>query len=174
MSGKKRWRIGIVVGVVVILAIGVGVALAATKSGGGPITAVKVVREADANTTSSTTFVNLPGGTTTMSVPSGQQALLLLRFSGESSCDGGSWGDYCSLRILVDGTEALPAEGLNFAFDTDEGVAANYEIWEANSIDRSIVVGSGSHTITVQYAVTTGTTDFRLDDWSLTVERSKK
>ena len=109
-----------------------------------------------------------------MSVPSGQQALLLLRFSGESSCDGGSWGDYCSLRILVDGTEALPAEGLNFAFDTDEGVAANYEIWEANSIDRSIVVGSGNHTITVQYAVTTGTTDFRLDDWSLTVERSKK
>jgi hypothetical protein len=174
MKGRKRWRIGIALVVVALLAIGVGVALAATSSSGGPITAVKVKRETNASTTNSTTYVNLPGGSATIGVPSGQHALLLIRFSAESSCDGGAWGDYCSVRILVDGNEAQPAAGSNFAFDTDEGVASNYDIWEANSMDRSITVGSGSHTVRVQWLVTTATTSFRLDDWSLTVERSKK
>lgn len=173
MRGKKAWRIGIAAFVVTILAVGVSVALAATSSQGGAITAVKVKRETNSASTTSTTFVNVPNASMNISVPSGQRALLLIRFSAESSCDGGAWGDWCSLRVLVDGTEAHPRAGGNFAFDTDEGVATNYDIWEANSMDRSIVVGSGAHTVSVQWSVTTNTTSFRLDDWSLIVERSR-
>jgi hypothetical protein len=174
MRGKKRWRIGIALAVVAILAIGVGVALAANSSSGGAITAVKVKREVDAASTNSTTFVNVPGASMTIGVPSGQRALLLIRFSAESSCQGGNFGDWCSLRIVVDGVQAHPRAGLNFAFDTDAGVATNHDIWEGHSMDRSITVGSGSHTVRVQWAVTNAATSFRLDDWSLTVERSKK
>jgi hypothetical protein len=169
---RKRLQIGIAVFVVAILAIGVGVALAATSAGGGAITAVRVKREVNATTTNSTTYVDVPGTTVTMSVPSGQHALLLVRFSAESSCDGGTAGNWCTLRVLVDGNEAQPAAGSNYAFDTDPG--ASDDIWEGHSMDRSAVVGAGNHTIKVQWAVTDATTTFRLDDWSLIVERSKK
>jgi hypothetical protein len=104
-------------------------------------------------------------------VPSGQSALILARFAGESYCDGGTTSNYCSVRIMIDGVEAQPAVGFDFAFDTD---SASDDWWEAHSIDRSAVVGAGSHTVTVQWAVTDSGTTFRLDDWSLTVERSKK
>jgi hypothetical protein len=144
---------------------------AETHSTGGPITALKVTRETSAQTTNSASYVNLPGSATTISVPSGQSALILARFSGESACEGGPAGNWCSVRILVDGVEAQPASGLDFAWDTD---VASDDIWEAHSIDRSAVVGSGSHTVRVQWAVTNVGTTFRLDDWSLTVERSRK
>src|SRR5215207_6091688 len=68
-------------------------AIAATGQGGGPITAVKVVRDTAASTTESTSYVNLPGATTTITVPSGQRALILARFTAESSC--GQFGVGC-------------------------------------------------------------------------------
>ena len=94
MTGRKRLRIVVAVLVVGILAIAVGVALAATTGkGGGPITAVKVVRGGDAQTTSSElSYVNLPGASTSISVPSHHTALILVRFSAESECDGGNLG----------------------------------------------------------------------------------
>ena len=149
-------------------------AVLATASGGGPITAVRTRRETSASSSSSTSFVDVPGASASITVPSGQQALILARFSAESYCnDGttGNTGNWCSARILIDGVEMQPASGFDFAFDTD-GEADDY--WESNSMDRSAVVGSGSHTVKVQRAVTSAATVFRLDDWSLTVERSKK
>jgi hypothetical protein len=174
MTRKKRLHVALAVLFVGVLAVAVGVALATTtKSGGGTITAAKVTRGDSAVTTTSTTFVNLPTASATMSVPTGHQALLLMRFSGESECDGGTGGNWCSVRILVDGVAALPASGIDFAFDADAGSGSD-DLWEGHSMDRSIVVGSGNHTVTVQWAVTNSTTTFRLDDWSLTVERSIK
>jgi hypothetical protein len=176
MTGRKRLRIVVAVLVVGILAIAVGVALAATTGkGGGPITAVKVVRGGDAQTTNSAlSYVNLPGASTSISVPSHHTALILVRFSAESECDGGTFGSYCSARVLVDGNGAPPTPNFDFAFDTDAGVNTGYPIWQSSSMDRSIVVGSGNHTVRVQWGVTDGGTTFRLDDWSLTVERSIK
>ncbi|MBI1886596.1 MAG: hypothetical protein HYS09_09845 [Chloroflexi bacterium] len=149
---------------------------AATTKSGGAITAVKVVRETDAQTTSSATFVDLPGASTTITVPSGEKALILARFSAESDCYGGAANDWCSVRILIGGSEAAPASGTDFAFDSNEdGGAASQGNWESHSMDRSRgALGEGTYTVKVQWmTVDTGVT-FRLDDWSLTVERVKK
>jgi hypothetical protein len=175
MTGKRRLQVALAVLIVGVLAVAVGIALAVTtKSGGGTITAVKVTRQTSSATTTSTTFVNLPSASATMSVPSGHQALILARFSGESECDGGSFGNWCSVQILVNGVQANPQSGSDFAFDSDAGVASGYPVWQGNSMDRSIVVGPGSHTVVVQWRVVGSGTTFRLDDWSLTVERSIK
>jgi len=119
--------------------------------------------DTDVSTTSSTSYVNLAA--TTIDVPANQSAQILARFSGESLCEGGSNG-WCSLRILVDGVEMDPQVFNNFAFD------APGDTWESHSIDRTSHsrIGVGTHTITVQYSVVAGATQFSLDDWQLTVE----
>ena len=138
----------------------------------GSINHVNVVTETNAQSTSSTAFVNLPGATATIGVPSGETAVLLARFSAESQCDGGAAGNWCSVRILIDGVEANPASGLDFAFDSVE--AGGSGLWTGSSMDRSRLVGGGVRTVVVQWAVTNAATVFRLDDWSLTVERAQK
>lgn len=40
-------------------------------------------------------------------------------------------------------------------------------------MDRSLVIGPGNHTVVVQWAVTQDVATFRLDDWSLTIERAQ-
>jgi hypothetical protein len=171
----KRWHVAVAASVGAVLAtagIAVAVVAGVTGSSGGSITAVKVVRGADATTTTSTSYVNLPGASTTIHVPSGQHALILARFSAESRCSGGSAGQYCTVKILIGGSSGKPATGSDFAFDSDSGAGNDW--WESHSMDRSRVLGPGTWTVRVQYAVTVATTTFRLDDWSLTVERSQR
>jgi hypothetical protein len=145
-----------------------GVALAVTSVvGGGAINQVRVARSDEASTTSSATYVDIPAATVQITVPRGQRALLLARFSAESICTGGAW---CSVRIVTvrDGVEQEmePASGTDFAFDSPD------DSWESNSMDRSRLVGRGTYTVKAQAAVVGGSS-FRLDDWSLTVERAR-
>ena len=169
MRAKLRgWRLGLVLVGAVALGAGVQAAYAAvagvTTTSGGAIAAVAVARGTDATDTTSSTFVGLPGGRLTMR----GRGLLLIRFTAESACTSSSpTGDYCSVKILVDGVQAKPNSGIDYAFDTDDGGS-----WEGNAMDRSIKVGPGLHTIQVLYAVTNTSIDFRLDDWSLTAERA--
>lgn len=119
-------------------------------------------------TTTSTTFTDLPGASYTFTVPAGSTAHVLAFFSAESLCTGGAASDWCSVRILLDGTEMLPDSGLDFAFDASDGTASS-DLWEGNSMTRGILaVAAGTHTVKVQWAVV-GTPTFRLDDWLLTV-----
>jgi len=148
-------------------------ALAPVGASAGSVNHVNVVTETTAQTTSSTAYVNLPGGAATIGVPSGEAAVILVRFSGESQCSGGAAGNWCSVRVLIDGVEANPAAGLDFAFDSVSAAAAQ-DFWESNSMDRSRTVGAGTHSVVVQWAVTNAATVFRLDDWSLTAERAQK
>jgi hypothetical protein len=90
-------------------------------------------------------FLNVPGATTAFTVPADQKALVLVRFAAEASCSGGNRQDWCSVRVLVDGHEALPNSGVDYAFDTDDGAS---EIWHGASLDRSVKVGSGLHHVT--------------------------
>jgi hypothetical protein len=166
----RGWRLGLLLVAVVVAVVGVQVAYAAvtgvTATSGGAVAAVAVARGTDATDTTSGTYVALPGARLTMR----GRGLLLIRFTAESECDssGSPTGDYCSVKILVDGVQAKPNSGFDYAFDTDDGGS-----WEGNAMDRSIKVGAGLHTIQVFYGVTNGTVvDFRLDDWSLTVERA--
>ncbi len=123
--------------------------------------------------TSSTasTFTNVSGMTTKITVPTGKKALLVSRFSAETAC-AGLVNNWCSIRILVDGHEAAPATDFGFAFSTVNSAAPNNYQWQSNSMDRASEVGSGQHTVTVQEATTdsSGATYFWLGERSLTVE----
>jgi len=117
-------------------------------------------------------FLDLPGASATISVPGPGNALVLARFSAESACyqSGGGGANWCSVRILVDGVEMDPASGFDFRFDTtdDRPVASR----ESHSMDRSLVIGPGTHTVVVQWGVAFTGAEFWLDDWSLTIERA--
>jgi hypothetical protein len=168
MRAKLRgWHLGVMLVLAVGVGAGVQMAYAAvagvTTARGGAVTAVAVARGANITNSTSTTFVAVPGARLKMR----GRGLLLIRFSAESRCTGGASGNWCSLKILVDGVQARPAEGLSFAFDTVDG--GNLE---GNAMERSIKVGPGLHTIQLQEATTSSSTDFRLDDWSLSAERA--
>ena len=117
------------------------------------------------------TFTNVSGMTTKITVPTGKKALLVSRFSAESACVG-LVDNWCSIRILVDGHEAAPATDFGFAFSTVNNAAPGQYQWQSNSMDRASEVGSGQHTVTVQEATTdtSGSTYFWLGERSLTVE----
>jgi hypothetical protein len=180
-----RKRIGLAVALVSLVALLLVVVPAigspATTKSGKAITAVKVVRETAAQVTSSTSYVDLPGATTTITVPAGQRALILARFSAESNCVDGAAGDYCTTRVRIGGVSADPASETDFAFDSidDPSNCTNALFgtqcgWESLSMDRSRgPLGPGTYTVKVQWAVTDAAVNFRLDDWSLTVERVK-
>jgi hypothetical protein len=155
--------------------VGIGAAATAiafpTGGSGGTITGVQVVRETAANATTSESWVPLPGAQTSITVPSGQRALIMARFSGESDCENTS-GDpgRCNVRILIGGVEGAPGSGDDFAFDSND--YPGFDTRESHSMDRSRSVNAGTYTIQVQYKVTPPAETFTLDDWSLTVERA--
>ena len=175
---SSRLKFVVILAAVMLVAVAAGVAIAqvagVTKAKGGAISKVRIKRGENATTTSSTSYVNIPGAKVKITVPRGDRALLLARFSAESACDGTAPGTYCSVRIRVDGNQAKPTAGLDFAFDSTDNGTETSSSWESHSMDRSTVVGGGRHTVRAQYATPSSTTSFRVDDWSLTVERSNK
>ncbi len=140
---------------------------------GGTINQVLVVTENVAQTTTSTAFAGIPGATTTVTVPAGQTALIVARFTAESACSGGTGSNWCSVRILIGGVEASPVTGLDFAFDSTDASTETSASWESHSMERVRRVGAGTYPVTAQWATTSGSTTFRLDDWTLTVERAQ-
>jgi hypothetical protein len=126
-----------------------------------------VMTQDDARTFTSTSFTNLTADT--IRVPANGQFRVVVRFSGESACSASSW---CSARITVDGVEANPKSGSDFAFDSPGG-----ETWQSLSMDRTsdIIVGTGAArnvTVAVDVALIGGGS-WRLDDWSVVSELSK-
>jgi hypothetical protein len=174
---RSRSKFAVVLAAVALIAVGAGVAIAqvagVTKAKGGSISKVRIKRGENATATSSTDFVNIPGAKVKIKVARHDEALILARFSAESACYDTA-NSLCSVRILVDGQEAKPASGINFAFDSTDAGTETSSSWESHSMDRSLVVGGGRHTVRTQFATTSSTTGFRVDDWSLTVERSNR
>ena len=88
----------------------------------------------------------------------------LVRFSSQSKCQAGSSDGWCTIRILVNDTEAAPADGTNFVWQWE----GNNETWGARSMERTLDTYLGrSVNITVQVAVRGGATSFILQDWIL-------
>jgi hypothetical protein len=162
--------------VVLVLASGAAFAVL-TFASGGFIERVVIARETSASTTTSTSFVAVPGASVGVFVPSGTTRLIMARYSAESACSGGT--GYCSVRIVARNnstgaiTELQPAVGIDFAFDSTDAGRETGSSWESHSMDRSQRLGAGSYTISAQRAVTSSATTLRLDDWSLTVEQSR-
>jgi hypothetical protein len=140
---------------------------------GGSITQVKVATDAPNATTGLTTLSQAPGMKVTISVPATYTngALILARFSAESGCVGAPAGSWCIAEIFVDGVEAAPGDGSDYAFDTSTG-ASTYQ-WGGHSMDRSIVVKPGTHTVSVMWSVLTSGLTFWTGERSLIVERVK-
>jgi hypothetical protein len=174
----KRGQIAIGAAALVVL-VAAGIAMAISSNSGGPITAVRAVESSAPASTSSDTFVDVPGALTQkVIVAGGRSALMLVRFSAESQCGGPGANDTgCLVRIMLkpDGgvaREALPATN-DFFFDEDKSTTALGER-EARSMDRWLVVGPGTWRARVQFAVQDPLNTFTLDDWSLILERSDR
>lgn len=178
-SGRRRVAtLAAVGGLVVGLVLG-GAAVAysagtLTTAQGNTLTQVKVVRDANPAETTSTSFVDVPGATVTMTVPAGTKALILARFSASSTCVGPITPAGCFVRVLVNGTEALPS-GVNLStFDTEtvsNGISAPFQ---AHMIERSRGgLTGGTYVVKVQYAVPNTGATLALVNWNLTVERIK-
>jgi len=124
--------------------------------------------------TAGTDWQPLPGGTTSIKIPADTTATLDARFTGQSACYSlevvvlDSW---CSVRILVDSTEAQPAVGHDFVFDTTNNGTETASDWQAGAIERFATgVGPGAHTVAVQMATTSPNVTLALEDWTLVVE----
>ncbi|MBI4261717.1 MAG: hypothetical protein HY658_14270 [Actinobacteria bacterium] len=153
---------GAVVATVAVRAVAV-----TTTVAGDRITRVKVLRsDTGATRTGGTTFVNVPGAKSTIFVPKGTRALVLVRFSAESRCSGGS--GWCSVRVMVGANEAAPAAGTSFAFDA----ASEAGEYEAHAMERIAgPLDPGTYSVRVQWAVSNGDLTFWLDDWLMAIER---
>jgi hypothetical protein len=178
MRSVRAWRaLSLILLVVLVGALARSSLAAPTTHQGSSLKKVKVVTESSPNSidTETITSADLPGATTSISVPDGTQALLLIRFTGESLCFGKVPG-WCSLEFLVNGQEADPVAGESYAFDSvnPEG-SQDYEGHAAERVAGPL--GPGTYTVKVQRRIhktanpLAGKSVFRLDDWTLTVER---
>ena len=129
---------------------------------------VAVATGADAIDQTTPGLVDLDGATVEVTIPEGRTGLLLARFSAESACTGGS--GWCQATIMVDGAEANPAVGRDFAFDSPDDDSETGSSWESHAMDRSVgPLAAGTYTVTVQTDLISAGS-FQLDDWQLVAE----
>jgi hypothetical protein len=176
-------RVGIVIGALLVTGALAGTAAAVlTSDAGGAQLRVDKRTNNLPSTTSSTTFIDLPGANVVVSVPANQSRLYDVPFFAESRCAGPNGGGWCSVRIIATNiatgvsTELNPRSGLDYAFDSDMAGAAN-DLWEGHGMERSRRLPGGAnganYRIRVQYAVTNNTIAFTLDDWHLAVHTNQ-
>lgn len=183
---RKR-RLLLVLAVAVVAASAVAVAKSQTgnaapqvshKMIGGLVTQLQVLTNDSAASTSSTSYVTIPGGVTFVPVPPSSRALIKAQFDAESACSGGAAaGNWCSIRILIGGVEGSPQSGFDFAFDSTNAGRETAFSWESHGMTRArcFVNTSGSTAnvpVVVQAAVTGAGVVFRLDDWELDTYRT--
>jgi hypothetical protein len=131
------------------------------------------------SSTTSTSFTNLNNATLNVTVPSGETDKLVVFFSGESACYGGSDVQTCLLKINVDGTELSPQAGSDAAFDNNVTTRTPFDAkrstyrYQHTIVRTSGNLSAGSHQVVVQYSVSDSTVAFNLDDWALVVQRIK-
>jgi hypothetical protein len=127
-------------------------------------------------TTTATSWSDVPGATAMVSVAS-PQTTLIVQLSGVTGCatTGTPDSDTCTMRVLVDGQPTEPQVDPSVGYMVNR-VGPYCCEGGSGSIRASAVVGSGSHTVTVQWEVqdvaplNSGTTWY-LNFWTLSVEQ---
>lgn len=112
-----------------------------------------------------TTWTNVPGMSTSVTIPSSGR-VLNARYTAESVCGSinTATSDWCSVRVVYQKsggaiTEMRPADGYDFAFDSPG------DNWESQAIERSTTrLTGGTYRVWVQAARVSGASSFRLDD----------
>lgn len=119
-------------------------------------------------TSNSTGAVPIGGSDVSVTVPEGQNATLVVNFSGASQCSGAVTNTVCGVLVLVDGSPSttLPSapSPTGYIFD-----AANHGA-EADSLTVSAPVGPGAHTVSMEYAGTSGGNTISIIYWHLLVQ----
>ncbi len=139
----KGIRVSLVAVAVISAVFAAGFAVAATVSPSfvnSGTTRYAMVSAEDAITTQSTSFVDVPGLSSVVHIPSGKVADLIIDFSGEiNTCDG-TLG-----RATIDGAAASPSS-TQLMWNLNGGAESHAFTFYARG------VGSGSHTVTIQWA----------------------
>ncbi len=173
---KSIMRSGALIVVTVLVALSVQRVMAASSLTRGSASLgaerIRVVAGGDRQTGGQTgVFVEIPGATLKLTVPSGQHGLLLARFSASDWCFGGSPKDACRLAMRLHGP-GLPADGAETVgsedfFDAVEGSGRDLEAHSEEGFVRGL--GPGTYTLEASYLTDTGNT-FHLHSWIMTAE----
>jgi hypothetical protein len=116
-------------------------------SAGAP-TAVYLANNSADVTSTSTTLTKIHGMSVTFKV--GHRARVLMHFTDEAGCASTTAGQWCDVEILVDGHEAAPGAGTDYAIDTSDG-SGSFK-WIGAGLNRNKTVSAGTHTVSVVFA----------------------
>ena len=174
LSGRSRFARTLAAATAVVITattgifVGVGIANAAATDNNAQNPVLRAI--AVKTDTAQTNYTSTAWTTVTQQYPiistTGVNNVLV-RFTAQSKCQAGTTDGWCTIRILVNGTEASPADGTNFVWQWQ----GFNETWGSRSMERYTSFWTGCCiTITVQAAVRGGATSFRLQDWTLTTE----
>jgi hypothetical protein len=118
----------------------------------------------------STSWTNLACGSTTVTVPRGRSALVVVSVDGEVTCTGAG-GQWCLGRVLIAGAEGYPTapEPDSFSWANSE---PNANQWESNAFTRTRALScpSSSTAASCTFAIVTqvrnhaANLNFRVDD----------
>jgi hypothetical protein len=170
-----------VVGLLAFVGIVVGVAVASRKYSPSPprtygaITNVALRQMGPGAVvpplTRSFEFVDVPGAGLTLTIPRREQALILVRFTGDSYCYFSSTQTFkrlCDVQVLIDG-QPISGEAFDMASPYEDG-------YESHALDRwAGPYRAGPHTVSMQFRVEDSgqNTVFTLGYWTLVAEAVK-
>lgn len=167
-----RWATAtsvMVIGALIAAIVSLGLVQSADTQSDGAVTQVKAVSATSFSSTESTLAVNLPGAATNVTVPAGQQALIVARFTGSANClQTPQQTSFCWVGLFIDGNLMSPGAVI---FGT-VGATDGHPFRAAH--EASAVVGPGTHQVRVKYHVDETQSTFEMYAWHLTVERIRK
>jgi len=118
------------------------------------------------STTRSTTFLPLPGATTSVTLPPEHSGCVKVLLTAESSCGLSVYDDYCYVQATIDGAPMDPNGGGFQALDSEDATAS------AHAYEWVGHVGPGTHLVQIQQRVGNAATSFYIDDWTFDTQLS--
>ncbi|RZL00300.1 MAG: hypothetical protein EOP36_16205 [Rubrivivax sp.] len=149
----------------------------------------RVVTNTNPQTTSTTTFQDLPSAGTTVFVPPQTTVLVSAQFNAEVRCNntGNTAEDWCEAQLLIGGVEGSPQASTHgpdtFALKSTNAGGETTASWAAHGFSRHRCIRNTSTApmavnVKVQWKVTnfagaTAVPDFWVDDSALSIDMSR-
>jgi hypothetical protein len=149
----------------------------------------RVITNTSVNTTSATTFADVPSTLTTIFVPAQTTVLISVDYNAEAACYGGGVGNpnWCELMVMIGGVEGSPQAsttslGDTYAFASTDNGAASADSWRGHALSRHRCVRNASNAplavpVSVQWKILqfgTATSTFWLDDSAMVIQMSRE
>ena len=133
----------------------------------GPAINSVVTTQNNLTTTSSASFVDLPGAVQNISVQlsAGTLGCVKVVFTAEAACLGSAaGGNICFIQALLDDVPMQPQGGGRQAFISQDVTAS------AHAYEWVRRVGEGNHVVRIQQRVGDTNTVFEIDDWTFDIQ----